>query len=81
MKNKPLWQQIFQYVLAAFVVIGVFWITFLLITKAVPPANKDAVLIVLGVLTAALMAIINFFYGSSKGSQDKDDIIRGRSDE
>lgn len=73
---KTLWQQIFQYGLGALVVLGLYWVTYLLIVKAAPDSNKDALLIVLGVLAAAFSAIVGYFFGSSKGSADKNDLLK-----
>ena len=70
-----LWQQIFQYALAALVAVGVYWVTYLLIMKAAPEANKDALLILLGVLAAAFSNVVGYFFGSSKGSQEKNEML------
>lgn len=72
---KTLWQQIFQYTLAGLVAVGLYWITYLLIIKAAPEANLDALLILLGVLAAAFSNVIGYFFGSSKGSADKNELI------
>ena len=74
MGNK-LWQQIFQYVLAALVAVGLYWVTYMLILKAAPDSNKDALLIVLGVMAAGFTQVIGYFFGSSKSSQAKDETI------
>ena len=73
---KELWKQIFQYVLAALVAVGLYWVTYLLIMKAAPEANKDALLIVLGVMAAAFSNVIGYFFGSSKGSAEKNDLLK-----
>jgi hypothetical protein len=72
---KTLWQQIFQYSLAALVAVGLYWVTYLLIIKAAPEVNKDALLILLGVLAGAFSNVVGYFFGSSKGSQAKDQIL------
>lgn len=74
--EKSLWQQIFQYCLAGIVAVGVYWITYLLIFREAPETNKDALLIVLGVLAAGFTQVISYFFGSSKGSHDKDHVIK-----
>ena len=73
---KELWKQIFQYGLGALVVLGLYWVTYLLIVKAAPDSNKDALLIVLGVLAAAFSAIVGYFFGSSKGSAEKNEMLK-----
>ena len=73
---KTLWQQIFQYALAALVAVGLYWLSYLLIMKAAPEANKDALLILLGVVAAAFSNVVGYFFGSSKGSADKNDMLK-----
>ena len=73
---KELWKQIFQYVLAALIAVGLYWVTYLLIMKAAPEGNKDALLIVLGVMAAAFSSVVGYFFGSSKGSAEKNDLLK-----
>ena len=73
---KELWKQIFQYVLAGFIAVGLYWVAYLLIMKAAPEANKDALLIVLGVMAAAFSNVVGYFFGSSKGSAEKNDLLK-----
>jgi len=73
--KKQLWQQIFMYSLGALLFLGVFAIVFALILQAIPEANKDAMLLLLGVLASGFTAVISYFYGSSKGSSDKSETI------
>jgi len=73
---KELWKQIFQYLLAALVAVGLYWVTYLLIMKAAPETNKDALLILLGVMAAAFSNVIGYFFGSSKGSAEKNDLLK-----
>lgn len=77
MKLDKLWKQIFQYTLAAVVIVGTFWLFYLLLIHTVPEGNRDALLVVLGVLTGAFASIVNYFFGSSKGSADKTEIMNG----
>jgi predicted CDP-diglyceride synthetase/phosphatidate cytidylyltransferase len=73
---KQLWQQIFQYTLGALVAVGLYWVTYLLIMKSTPENNKDALLIVLGVLASQFANVVQYFFGSSKGSADKTDLMK-----
>jgi len=73
---KELWKQIFQYALAALIAVGLYWVTYLLIMKAAPEGNKDALLIVLGVMAGAFANVVGYFFGSSKGSSDKNEILK-----
>lgn len=46
-----------------------------LITRELPERNREVVVHVLGIIEGAVMAIVTFYYGSSKGSQEKQNII------
>jgi len=65
----------FQYGLAAVFVVGFFVVMKSLLNHEVPVGNKDAVNILFGILGGALGSIVGYFYGSSKGSAEKNDLI------
>lgn len=69
----------FQYWLAAFIVGGFFGVLLGLLTTSVPAENKDALNIALGSLVGGFSAVLGYFFGSSKGSSEKNDIIAGQS--
>jgi amino acid transporter len=58
-------------VLVAFLVV-----LYALIFKIIPPENKEALINILGIIEGAVMAIISFYFGSSKSSQAKDEHIQ-----
>lgn len=62
--------------LAVFVTFGFFGLLTLLAFHTVPSANQNTLMTMLGALGAAWSSIINFFFGSSAGSQAKDDTIK-----
>lgn len=41
----------------------------------IPPESKDLLMILLGVLTGAQVQILNYYFGSSKGSSNKDAVL------
>ena len=73
---KQLWQQIFQYVLAAIVILAILAIIVILIYADISTSVKDSLMILLGVLASGFMAVINYFFGSSKGSNDKNELLK-----
>ena len=75
MQNK-LWQQIFQYTFAALIAVGLYWVTYFSFMKEIPSTNKDAMLILLGVVAAAFTQVVSYFFGSSKGSSEKNDLLK-----
>ena len=72
MKTK----EIFQYVLGALVVGGFFGLLIALIYIAIPQENKDILNIVIGALIGAFSSIVGYFYGSSLGSKEKNEMLK-----
>lgn len=62
-----------QEILAAVFIIGYFAIFYCLASGEikVTPENSSLITILMGIMSAAVTQIINFFFGSSKGSKDK----------
>jgi len=65
-----------MYILGALIVIGFFGSIFMLVKIAVPETNRDLMNILLGALIGAFITVVSFFYGSSKGSQDKNELLK-----
>lgn len=62
-------------ILAGIVVVGFFSILILMMMGLLNVTDQQALLILLGSLSAGFGAVLNFFFGSSRGSQNKDMII------
>jgi VIT1/CCC1 family predicted Fe2+/Mn2+ transporter len=62
-------------ILASVVCAGFFSTLIGLLLYGLPSKGQDAVLILLGALSAAFTAIVNYYYGSSSGSKAKEQII------
>ena len=62
-------------ILAGIVVTGFFTILILMMLGLLTVSDQQALLILLGSLSAGFGAVLNFFFGSSRGSQNKDVII------
>lgn len=59
-------------VLAVIIVVGFFSILTLSMLGVLKVSDNQALLILLGSLSAGFGAVLNFFFGSSRGSQNKD---------
>jgi len=46
-----------------------------LIKLPIPEQNKEALIHALGIIEGAMIAIVSFYFGSSKGSQKKDEML------
>lgn len=77
MKAKDL----MMYILGGLIVLGFFTLLGLLIFSPAPPDNKDLLNITIGSLIAAFATVVGYFYGSSKGSSDKNELIRGQKND
>lgn len=64
-------------ILAVLIIGGFFGVLGAMIFGEVPNENETAVNIMLGALGGLTVQIGNYFFGSSKGSKDKDDFIKG----
>ena len=69
-----------MYILGVVIVVGfcASVITLMLKTTAIPTGSRDAVMLLLGSLIASFGAVVQYFYGSSKGSSDKTSMLVGK---
>jgi hypothetical protein len=65
-------------VLAYLIVAGFFGILGWLLVYGMPEKGGEALLIMLGSLTAAVGAVYNYYFGSSASSASKDKLIAGK---
>jgi len=59
------------YTLATVITVGFFGIGFGLLFKAIPESQNQVLYLFVGALIAAFAAVVQYFFGSSKGSGDK----------
>ena len=74
-------KDIYQYVLGAVVVIGFFILLYILVSSEIPVSNRDLLSLVIGALIGSFATVISYFYGSSKGSAEKDIVLRKKEEE
>ena len=75
----PLLNKVVTPVLALGSVILSFVLFAVLIFIDVQPEAKDILIYILGVLSAAITQILSYYFGSSVGSKDKDEQLKGLS--
>ena len=73
--NEVKTKEIFMYGLGGLIAICFFIVVGLLVFKQVPESNEKLIYMLIGALVGSFGTIVNYFYGSSKGSADKNDII------
>ena len=76
MKTLGRAKDVFQYALAALIVLVFFALIFTVFRLALPDANKDVGNLVIGALTMKFGDVVAYFFNSSKGSAEKTDIIK-----
>ena len=68
-------KEIYMYILGALVVALCFFLAYMLIYIAVPDVNRSIVDVAFGLILGWGGAVVNYFFGTSKGSSDKTKII------
>ena len=69
-------KSIFQYVLGGLIVLGFFVLMVVLVYTSVPDQNKDLLNLVVGALIGSFATVVGYFYGSSLGSSDKNELLK-----
>jgi hypothetical protein len=65
------------YVLDYIIVLATMLMTYRLFGSGVPPENKELAYMAFGSLLTLCGTVVNFHRGSSKGSQDKTELMKG----
>jgi hypothetical protein len=68
-------KEVFQYALAGMFILGYFALIAFILVRMIPPENKDIALILFGTLTAGVSLILGYFFGSTKGSAEKNELL------
>lgn len=68
--------QTFIHLLAVVIIICVIAFAYLLMVKEIPNENRDMVNMVLGAFITSLTTVVSYFFGSSKGSADKNELLK-----
>lgn len=68
-------KEIYMYLLGAVVMVSCFFLAYLLIFSPVPDVNKSIVDVAFGIVLGWGSAIVSYFYGSSKSSADKTNLL------
>jgi hypothetical protein len=69
-----------QYGLAVLLVVGFFVLLGTLVYVTIPASNEKAMDIMLGALEMAFGTVVGYFFGSSKGSSEKTEMLNGSTD-
>ena len=72
---KNLTKETFMYVLGGFVVLMATAVVILTLILPIPEASHDIVIFAIGQLMGMALAVVGYFYGSSKSSSDKNELL------
>lgn len=81
MNWKRFGREIGAYVIATVVIVGMLWTLNKLFVGEVPAGNKDALMMIIGALVGQFVTIVGFYFGSSKGSDDKNELLAAKKPE
>lgn len=71
----------FSRELAGFVIFaGFFGALWMLLVKEVPTANRDVLMVLLGVLASSFKDVVGFLWGGSFGSEKKSDTLKEQTE-
>jgi hypothetical protein len=74
-------KDIIQYVLGAIVVICFFILVYFLMTHEIPTGSRELLNLIIGALIGSFTTVVTYFYGSSKGSAEKDVLLNSKKDD
>ena len=69
------WKEIYQYILGAVIVLCFFGVIAIMIF--IQPDSSDVLNTIIGVLGTISVMVGTYFFGSSKGSADKNQLLKG----
>lgn len=70
---------IFSYVLAGLILVGFFGLLGLLVFRPTPVDNSNLLNISVGALISAFTGVVGYFFGSSLGSKEKNQILADKT--
>jgi len=71
-------REIAMYILGGLIVAGFFVLLYILLFQKVPESNADVLQISVGALIGAFTGVVSYFFGSSVGSKNKDEMLNGK---
>jgi membrane protein YqaA with SNARE-associated domain len=76
MKDLKKVNTIAMYILAGLITVGFFSIIYILMWAEIPQSNKDLVTMAIGALVGSFSGgVVGYFFGSSKGSAEKTELM------
>ena len=74
---KKLAREIGLYVIAGIIIFSTFRILSLALGAEMPEKNRDLIMLISGMIVSKFGTVVDWFFGSSKGSADKTEKLGG----
>ena len=68
-------EKLYMSFIAIVVISATFALAYVLLTKVVPESNRDIINVALGTILSLSVTVVNYYFGSSKSSRDKDKVV------
>jgi hypothetical protein len=81
MKTDKFFKDLFFYGIGLLFLLGFFYLLQFLTYKVIPAENKEIFTGVIETLKNGVILILGYFYGSSKGSSDKNQLLNDKPPE
>ena len=75
------WKEIFMMALGLIIVFGVLVTTIILMKWQIPIDNNEPLFMILGALIASFSTVVQYFFGSSKGSSEKTQLLNKKEEQ
>lgn len=73
-------KELYMYLLGAIIILCAFFLGYILATNEIPSGNKDVVMVAVGIILGWGGAVVTYFFGSSKSSADKNEMLVKKND-
>lgn len=75
MKTGKNWQVIFQYCIAAIIILGFIGLLTTLVFRLAPEGNQTLLNVMVGQFAGMTALVVGYYFASSKSSSDKNELL------
>jgi hypothetical protein len=75
MSNGKKWQTIFQYGIAAIIILGFIALLTILVFHLAPDGNQTLLNVMVGQFAGMTALVVGYYFASSKSSSDKNEML------
>ena len=71
------YEKLYMAILALVIIVATFYMGNSLLTQTIPSENRDILNVALGMILGLSSTVVGYYFGSSKSSSDKTEILSG----